>query len=188
MLFAFPEKPLGLYDPSFDENSRGVGFVAKLSGERSSLLLRDFSTLDIKDDEKPKRGKKKSGAVEERHRTLGIIFLLRLLHRNLHRCVVQMAHFSVLFFGMDQHHREAGSHSSKSQFQKFLHRPRSFRGITPPCPTPRSSSPSPKDDTRRDVELPLDSFPNFPVQVAVTLEKMNTESKAKAEIRFFSYY
>ncbi|KAM1570448.1 hypothetical protein ACFX10_035441 [Malus domestica] len=101
-----------------------------------------------------------------------------------------MAHFSVLFFGMDQHHREAGSHSSKSQFQKFLHRPRSFRGITPPCPrsTPRSSSPSPKDDTRRDVELPLDSFPNFPVQVAVTLEKMNTESKAKAEIRFFSYY
>ncbi|KAM1570447.1 hypothetical protein ACFX10_035440 [Malus domestica] len=84
MLFAFPEKPLGLYDPSFDENSRGVGFVAKLSGERSSLLLRDFSTLDIKDDEKPKRGKKKSGAVEERNRTLGIIFLLRLLHRNLH--------------------------------------------------------------------------------------------------------
>ncbi|KAM1987655.1 hypothetical protein ACFX15_034881 [Malus domestica] len=105
MLFAFSEKPLGLYDPSFDENSRGVGFVAKLFGERSSLLLKDFSTLDIKDDEKPKCGKKKSGAVEERHRTLGIIFLLRLLHRNLHRCVVQMAHFSVLFFGMDQHHR-----------------------------------------------------------------------------------
>ncbi|KAM1483666.1 hypothetical protein ACFX1Q_035492 [Malus domestica] len=81
MLFAFSEKPLGLYDPSFDENSRGVGFVAKLFGERSSLLLKDFSTLDIKDDEKPKCGKKKSG------------------------CVVQMAHFSVLFFGMDQHHR-----------------------------------------------------------------------------------
>ncbi|CAN6551016.1 unnamed protein product [Malus baccata var. baccata] len=33
------------------------------------------------------------------------------------------------FFGMDQHHREAASYSSKSQFQKFLHRPRSFRGI-----------------------------------------------------------
>ncbi|XP_068314130.1 kinesin-like protein KIN-6 [Pyrus communis] len=49
----------------------------------SSLLLRDFSTLDIDDDEKPKRGKKKSGAVEERHRTQGSISLLRLLHRNL---------------------------------------------------------------------------------------------------------
>ncbi|KAM2706045.1 hypothetical protein EV1_035173 [Malus domestica] len=57
---------------------------AELNGavsQRSSLLLKDFSTLDIKDDEKPKCGKKKSG------------------------CVVQMAHFSVLFFGMDQHHR-----------------------------------------------------------------------------------
>ncbi|XP_050160189.1 kinesin-like protein KIN-6 isoform X5 [Malus sylvestris] len=49
----------------------------------SSLLLRDFSALDIDDDEKPKRGKKKSGAVEERHRTQGSISLLRLLHRNL---------------------------------------------------------------------------------------------------------
>ncbi|XP_048430747.1 protein TIFY 9 [Pyrus x bretschneideri] len=35
------------------------------------------------------------------------------------------------FFGMDQHHRDApsSSSSSKSQFQKFLHRPKSFRGI-----------------------------------------------------------
>ncbi|KAM2261791.1 hypothetical protein FF1_043220 [Malus domestica] len=33
--------------------------------------------------EKPKRGKKKSGAVEETHRTQGSISLLRLLHRNL---------------------------------------------------------------------------------------------------------
>ncbi|KAM1434354.1 hypothetical protein ACFX2I_042447 [Malus domestica] len=49
----------------------------------SSLLLRDFSALDIDDDEKPKLGKKKSGAVEERHRTQGSISLLRLLHRNL---------------------------------------------------------------------------------------------------------
>lgn len=28
-----PEKPLGLYDPSFDKDSCGVGFVAELSGE-----------------------------------------------------------------------------------------------------------------------------------------------------------
>ncbi|TQE05072.1 hypothetical protein C1H46_009364 [Malus baccata] len=33
------------------------------------------------------------------------------------------------FFGMDQHHRDAPSSSSKSQFQKFLHRPKSFRDI-----------------------------------------------------------
>lgn len=30
-----PEKPLGLYDPSFDKDSCGVGFVAELSGESS---------------------------------------------------------------------------------------------------------------------------------------------------------
>lgn len=30
-----PEKPLGLYDPSFDKDSCGVGFVAELSGETS---------------------------------------------------------------------------------------------------------------------------------------------------------
>lgn len=30
-----PEKPLGLYDPSFDKDSCGVGFVAELSGEYS---------------------------------------------------------------------------------------------------------------------------------------------------------
>lgn len=27
-----PEKPLGLYDPSYDKDSCGVGFVAELSG------------------------------------------------------------------------------------------------------------------------------------------------------------
>ncbi|CAA7048637.1 unnamed protein product, partial [Microthlaspi erraticum] len=32
---AVPEKPLGLYDPSFDKDSCGVGFVAELSGEAS---------------------------------------------------------------------------------------------------------------------------------------------------------
>lgn len=36
-----PEKPLGLYDPSFDKDSCGVGFVAELSGEssRKTVLL-----------------------------------------------------------------------------------------------------------------------------------------------------
>lgn len=30
-----PEKPLGLYDPSYDKDSCGVGFVAELSGQSS---------------------------------------------------------------------------------------------------------------------------------------------------------
>lgn len=30
-----PEKPLGLYDPSFDKDSCGVGFIAELSGQSS---------------------------------------------------------------------------------------------------------------------------------------------------------
>lgn len=36
-----PEKPLGLYDPSYDKDSCGVGFVAELSGEtsRKTVLL-----------------------------------------------------------------------------------------------------------------------------------------------------
>lgn len=34
-LSGVPEKPLGLYDPSFDKDSCGVGFVAELSGETS---------------------------------------------------------------------------------------------------------------------------------------------------------
>lgn len=34
-LSQIPEKPLGLYDPSFDKDSCGVGFVAELSGESS---------------------------------------------------------------------------------------------------------------------------------------------------------
>lgn len=32
-LSGVPEKPLGLYDPAFDKDSCGVGFVAELSGE-----------------------------------------------------------------------------------------------------------------------------------------------------------
>lgn len=36
-----PEKPLGLYDPSFDKDSCGVGFVAELSGESSRKTVND---------------------------------------------------------------------------------------------------------------------------------------------------
>lgn len=36
-----PEKPLGLYDPSFDKDSCGVGFVAELSGESSRKTVAD---------------------------------------------------------------------------------------------------------------------------------------------------
>lgn len=46
-----PEKPLGLYDPSFDKDSCGVGFVAELSGESSRKTVRTFphphTTLNI---------------------------------------------------------------------------------------------------------------------------------------------
>lgn len=36
-----PEKPLGLYDPSVDKDSCGVGFVAELSGEYSRKTVAD---------------------------------------------------------------------------------------------------------------------------------------------------
>ncbi|ONK69929.1 uncharacterized protein A4U43_C05F28330 [Asparagus officinalis] len=36
-----PEKPLGLYDPSFDKDSCGVGFVAELSGEYNRKTVSD---------------------------------------------------------------------------------------------------------------------------------------------------
>lgn len=36
-----PEKPVGLYDPSFDKDSCGVGFVAELSGESSRKTVTD---------------------------------------------------------------------------------------------------------------------------------------------------
>ncbi|XP_022890356.1 glutamate synthase 1 [NADH], chloroplastic isoform X1 [Olea europaea var. sylvestris] len=36
-----PEMPLGLYDPSFDKDSCGVGFVAELSGESSRKTVTD---------------------------------------------------------------------------------------------------------------------------------------------------
>ncbi|KAJ0971718.1 hypothetical protein J5N97_019677 [Dioscorea zingiberensis] len=36
-----PEKPVGLYDPSFDKDSCGVGFVAELSGDSSRKTVTD---------------------------------------------------------------------------------------------------------------------------------------------------
>jgi glutamate synthase (NADPH/NADH) len=41
-LSGVPEKPLGLYDPSFDKDSCGVGFVAELSGENSRKTVRYY--------------------------------------------------------------------------------------------------------------------------------------------------
>ncbi|PQQ04249.1 glutamate synthase [Prunus yedoensis var. nudiflora] len=41
LLSAVPQKPLGLYDPSFDKDSCGVGFVAELSGEGSRKTITD---------------------------------------------------------------------------------------------------------------------------------------------------
>ncbi|KAI3846660.1 hypothetical protein MKW92_019453 [Papaver armeniacum] len=41
MLSQVPEKPLGLYDPSFDKDSCGVGFVAELSGISSRKTVSD---------------------------------------------------------------------------------------------------------------------------------------------------
>ncbi|KAJ6387538.1 hypothetical protein OIU78_017288 [Salix suchowensis] len=40
-LSGVPEKPLGLYDPSFDKDSCGVGFVAELSRENSRKTVND---------------------------------------------------------------------------------------------------------------------------------------------------
>lgn len=37
-----PEKPQGLYDPAFDKDSCGVGFVAELSGESSRKTVRFY--------------------------------------------------------------------------------------------------------------------------------------------------
>lgn len=40
-----PEQPLGLYDPKYDKDSCGVGFVAELSGESSRKTVRIFFDL-----------------------------------------------------------------------------------------------------------------------------------------------
>ncbi|XP_010261570.1 PREDICTED: glutamate synthase 1 [NADH], chloroplastic [Nelumbo nucifera] len=43
-----PDKPLGLYDPSFDKDSCGVGFVAELSGETSRKTVTDALEMLIR--------------------------------------------------------------------------------------------------------------------------------------------
>ncbi|KAL7214119.1 hypothetical protein ACSBR1_026520 [Camellia fascicularis] len=43
-----PVKPLGLYDPSFDKDSCGVGFVAELSGESSRKTVTDAVEMLIR--------------------------------------------------------------------------------------------------------------------------------------------
>ncbi|KAF8042872.1 hypothetical protein BT93_A1255 [Corymbia citriodora subsp. variegata] len=47
-LSAVPEKPLGLYDPKFDKDSCGVGFVAELSGETSRKTVTDALEMLIR--------------------------------------------------------------------------------------------------------------------------------------------
>ncbi|XP_007039009.2 PREDICTED: glutamate synthase 1 [NADH], chloroplastic isoform X1 [Theobroma cacao] len=47
-LSGVPEKPLGLYDPSFDKDSCGVGFVAELSGGSSRKTITDALEMLIR--------------------------------------------------------------------------------------------------------------------------------------------
>ncbi|XVE58387.1 hypothetical protein DITRI_Ditri04bG0165800 [Diplodiscus trichospermus] len=47
-LSGVPEKPLGLYDPSFDKDSCGVGFVAELSGHSSRKTITDALEMLIR--------------------------------------------------------------------------------------------------------------------------------------------
>ncbi|XWS48539.1 hypothetical protein CRYUN_Cryun13aG0086800 [Craigia yunnanensis] len=47
-LSGVPEKPLGLYDPSFDKDSCGVGFVAELSGDSSRKTITDALEMLIR--------------------------------------------------------------------------------------------------------------------------------------------
>ncbi|KAI5568378.1 hypothetical protein BDE02_12G011500 [Populus trichocarpa] len=47
-LSGVPEKPLGLYDPSFDKDSCGVGFVAELSGENSRKTVNDALEMSVR--------------------------------------------------------------------------------------------------------------------------------------------
>ncbi|KAJ8772038.1 hypothetical protein K2173_027215 [Erythroxylum novogranatense] len=47
-LSGVPEKPLGLYDPSFDKDSCGVGFVAELSGQSSRKTVTDALEMLIR--------------------------------------------------------------------------------------------------------------------------------------------
>ncbi|KAJ6808958.1 glutamate synthase 1 [NADH], chloroplastic isoform X1 [Iris pallida] len=43
-----PEKPLGLYDPSFDKDSCGVGFVAELSGESNRKTVTEAMEMLVR--------------------------------------------------------------------------------------------------------------------------------------------
>ncbi|XVE64377.1 hypothetical protein DITRI_Ditri07aG0096200 [Diplodiscus trichospermus] len=45
---SIPHKPLGLYDPSFDKDSCGVGFVAELSGDSSRKTITDALEMLIR--------------------------------------------------------------------------------------------------------------------------------------------
>ncbi|XP_021909287.1 glutamate synthase 1 [NADH], chloroplastic-like [Carica papaya] len=47
-LSGVPEKPLGLYDPSFDKDSCGVGFAAELSGESNRRTVTDALEMLIR--------------------------------------------------------------------------------------------------------------------------------------------
>ncbi|KAB5531638.1 hypothetical protein DKX38_018308 [Salix brachista] len=47
-LSSVPEKPLGLYDPSFDKDSCGVGFVAELSRENSRKTVNDALEMMVR--------------------------------------------------------------------------------------------------------------------------------------------
>ncbi|MBA0744480.1 hypothetical protein Gogos_007097 [Gossypium gossypioides] len=47
-LSGVPEKPVGLYDPSFDKDSCGVGFVAELSGDSSRKTVTDALEMLIR--------------------------------------------------------------------------------------------------------------------------------------------
>ncbi|KAM1002085.1 hypothetical protein ACFX2C_002556 [Malus domestica] len=105
------------------------------------------------------------------------------------------------FFGMDQHHREAASYSCKSQFQKFLHRPRSFRGIrtvmskinpevfksviasgnaSPNIPNPRKSFSVPSSPK---VEQVL--FPCLPLYVPTAISDSSIASATSESLQIF---
>lgn len=43
-----PEKPLGLYDPAFDKDSCGVGFVAELSGESNRKTVTEAMEMLVR--------------------------------------------------------------------------------------------------------------------------------------------
>ncbi|KAI4324999.1 hypothetical protein MLD38_030436 [Melastoma candidum] len=47
-LSGVPEKPLGLYDPKFDKDSCGVGFVAELSGQSSRKTVTDAMEMLVR--------------------------------------------------------------------------------------------------------------------------------------------